>query len=231
MPLIPWRHQSDLNPEELEKTYLSFLDEAYRLKALYASKITLLVGMETDYITETDLIKTTEWIRNQKGRIQYIVGSLHHVLETPIDFDKPAYDNAVITSGSVPPNLSQFLENYFESQYRMLQTLKPQVVGHFDLCRLYTPEIRLDEYKSVWELVKRNISFIISYGGLFEVNAASFRKGWETAYPGIEVLKVSYPSPALLTKRLSLPRFHSSSWKTTDGYVYRTIRTDLKRSD
>jgi histidinol-phosphatase (PHP family) len=40
--------------------------------------------------------------------------------------------------------------------------------------------------------VERNIKEVVAYGGLFEVSAASFRKGWDEGYPGSEVLQVRY---------------------------------------
>ena len=98
---------------------------------------------------------------------------------------------AVEQSGSTMKDLSKFFLDYLDDQYTMLQRIKPTIVGHFDLCRLFSPGTRLDEDPEVWTKVKRNVEFIIAYGGLFEVNAASFRKGWDQAYPGTEVLQVS----------------------------------------
>jgi histidinol-phosphatase (PHP family) len=97
------------------------------------------------------------------------------------------------------PSISElrvFLLDYFEAQYEMLQALQPEVVGHFDLCLLWTPNVSLrsEELAGVWEKIKRNVSYVVGYGGLFEANAAAFRKGWETSYPGKDILKVSYTS-------------------------------------
>lgn len=44
--------------------------------------------------------------------------------------------------------------------------------------------------ESAWPRVERNIDFAISYGALFELNAAAFRKGWDVSYPGEDVLQV-----------------------------------------
>ena len=98
---------------------------------------------------------------------------------------------AVKQSNSSTTDLGRFFLDYLDDQYTMLQRIKPTVVGHFDLCRLFSPEMRLDEDPEVWTKVKRNVGFVVQYGGLFEVNAASFRKGWDQAYPGAEVLQVS----------------------------------------
>ncbi|KAK1230313.1 hypothetical protein PQX77_006606 [Marasmius sp. AFHP31] len=36
----------------------------------------------------------------------------------------------------------------------------------------------------------KEIEYVVEYGRLFEVNAAAFRKKWETAYPREEVLQL-----------------------------------------
>lgn len=36
--------------------------------------------------------------------------------------------------------------------------------------------------------------YAISYGALFEINAAAFRKKWDTAYPGVDIAEVSFMS-------------------------------------
>jgi histidinol-phosphatase (PHP family) len=180
-----------LTPQDLYKTYLDFLTEAHRLKVFYAQSITLLVGIETDYITELDLTGLENLLKVERERIQFVVGSVHHVRSIPIDFDRPTWEVAIQACGSSTTDLKSFFLDYLDEQYTMLQRIKPTVVGHFDLCRLFSPGTRLDGDKEVWDKVERNVKFVIEYGGLFEVNAASFRKGWDQAYPGAEVLQVS----------------------------------------
>ncbi|KZO89649.1 histidinol phosphate phosphatase H [Calocera viscosa TUFC12733] len=199
----PRYREQDLYPEEIEEhvscsaltdTYERFLNEAHRLRELYASSIDLLVGIETEYITELDLQGTSQLLtRNLHGRnIEYIVGSVHHVNEIPIDFDEPTFERAVSSFGAedVHENMTSLLSTYFDNQYEMMTRLKPQVIGHFDLCRLYKPHLKFEEYEGVWDRVKRNVEFGVQYGALFELNAAAFRKGWGTAYPGPDVLKL-----------------------------------------
>jgi len=36
----------------------------------------------------------------------------------------------------------------------------------------------------------KNVLYAIEYGALFEVNAAAFRKGWDAAYPGQDVIEM-----------------------------------------
>ncbi|KZT59261.1 histidinol-phosphatase [Calocera cornea HHB12733] len=198
----PRYREQDLYPEEVDThtscaaltdTYERFLTEAHRLRELYASSIDLLIGIETEYITELDLQGTSQLLAGPRGRqIDYIVGSVHHVNEIPIDFDESTYERALSSFGGTDAreNVTALLCAYFDNQYELMSRLKPQVIGHFDLCRLYKPDLKLEDHEGVWERVKRNVQFGVQYGALFELNAAAFRKGWETSYPGPDVLKL-----------------------------------------
>ncbi|KAJ7058473.1 Polymerase/histidinol phosphatase-like protein [Mycena amicta] len=190
---VPRYRTEDLYPEEagmtlddLSSQFDAFLDEAHRLKRLYSPQIRLLVGLETEYITPIDLDGVEKLLQRHPGRIEYIVGSVHHVNGTPIDFDEATFRQAEAEAGST----NAFLVAYFEGQYEMLRRLHPEVVGHFDLCRLYTPGLRFADFPDAFALAKRNILYAIQYGAIFEVNAAALRKNWETPYPGLDILEV-----------------------------------------
>ena len=87
--------------------------------------------------------------------------------------------------------MENFLCSYFEGQYEIMRRFHPEIVGHVDLCRLYNPQLKFVDYPRAHELLKRNVSYATGYGALFEVNAAAFRKGWESAYPNEDVLEVN----------------------------------------
>lgn len=194
MPFPPFltviNDQEGLAPENLERTFNDFISEAHRLKSQYANEIELLVGLETDYITALDLENLTALFERHGDLIDYIIGSLHHVRGIPIDFDHATYLRAVDNCGSDSNNLTTFFESYFDSQYTLITTHHPEVIGHFDLCRLYTPLIEFEQYPSVLPKIERNIRYAIGYGAVFELNAAAFRKGWSTPYPGRDIFEV-----------------------------------------
>ncbi|THU98477.1 histidinol phosphate phosphatase H [Dendrothele bispora CBS 962.96] len=197
---VPRYRKEDLYPEEdgmepemLTNQFTSFLEEANRLRLAYESQISLLVGLETDFITDIDLDKLEELLGRHYCRIDYVVGSVHHVAGTPIDFDLNTYqkvlDHPDVKGVTVDETMQNFLCHYFDAQYEILKRFKPEIVGHIDLCRLYTPTISIRDYSKAWTLLTRNVDFAIEYGALFEANAAAFRKGWTTAYPSEDVMK------------------------------------------
>jgi histidinol-phosphatase (PHP family) len=190
--------QAGLPLETLSRQFDDFLDEAERLKTLYASRITILVGLETEFITTADLDGLEQLLEKHHRRIEYIVGSVHHVNAIPIDFDLPTFHIALNsfpagTGDQENEQQGQLLLAYLDAQYDVLRRFRPELVGHIDLCRLYTPGLRFSDFPNALERLERNVRFAISYGALFEANAAAFRKGWETAYPGDDVVKASLP--------------------------------------
>lgn len=169
------------------------------MKEHYADRIVLLVGLETEFIVQDDLDALSHTLSKFGNRIEYVVGSVHHVNETPIDFDLPTFQKCLrgFSSGNDDhQTMEAFLSSYLDSQYEILHSFHPEIVGHLDLCRLYNPNLKFADYPKSYEKLKRNVDFAVGYGALFEASAAAFRKGWDAAYPGNDVMQVeSSPLP------------------------------------
>ncbi|KAF8314416.1 histidinol-phosphatase, partial [Clavulina sp. PMI_390] len=205
---VPKYRLEDRYPEEEEfslawfaSTFDDYVEEAHRLRTKYAPQITLLVGLETDYVTTLDLEKLQEKLSRYGDSIEYIVGSVHHIDEIPIDYGQELFDKAaaqVAAEGIYPttskqtPVLEPLISRYLDSQLEVMERFHPEVIGHFDLFRLYYPKYSLGETETpeVWGTIKRNVQFAVGYGALFELNAAAFRKGWDQAYPGKELAEL-----------------------------------------
>ncbi|PVH86690.1 histidinol phosphate phosphatase H [Cadophora sp. DSE1049] len=158
----------------------AFIVEAQRLRAKYASQITILIGFEGEWIRPSYGPFIKELASNPV--IDYFIGSVHHVHTIPIDYDAAFYAKARDVVGGTDERL---FEDYFDSQYEMLNELKPRVVGHFDLIRLLSskPNASLKEMNGVWERVVRNLKVVVEQGGLLEINSSALRKGLEEPYP------------------------------------------------
>ncbi|WFD32746.1 histidinol-phosphatase [Malassezia sp. CBS 17886] len=129
-----------------------------------------------------------------EGVVDYLVGSVHHVHGTPIDFDRATFQAALAGSDSGAARTA-LLHAYLDAQYEVLDRLRPEVIGHFDLFRLFAPDVPwfppqdTVDGRATEEKLMRNIRFAASYGALFEANSAAFRKGWHgETYPGRYVL-------------------------------------------
>ncbi|KAL2196863.1 polymerase/histidinol phosphatase-like protein [Corynascus similis CBS 632.67] len=206
---MPRTELSDLYPEELlpspEVTLASlgprhtaYLTEARRLQDKYASQIRILIGFESEWIRPAygTLIRSLA----ADSAIDYFIGSIHHAKGVPIDFDAPTYAAAVRACGGSEQAL---FAAYFDEQFAMLETVRPRVVGHFDLVRLFSTdpgrslkeewnEEGVGEGKgegptAIWSRVLRNLEFVRGYGGWLECNTSALRKGLAEAYPKREI--------------------------------------------
>lgn len=187
------RGKEDFYPEEQEKFYSEeglvqlvddFYREAVRLREKYASQIQILIGFESEWIRPSSL-KLIQTLLG-KHTFDFFVGSVHHVHTISIDFDRPKYEDARLRAGGTDERL---FEDYFDSQYSMLQAIQPPVVGHFDLIRLLSDE--KDEgfkrWDGVWKRIQRNLEYVVSYGGVLELNSSALRKGMSEPYPCLEI--------------------------------------------
>ena len=198
----------------LEQLYDDFIVEATRLRDKYSGQIDILIGFESEWMgtplhdtvkeAETSNIEYIQKIKEKHcNTLDFFIGSVHHVHRIPIDYSRELYLKARDVASSVdrrrtgdhgPDGSSDdvLFKEYFDSQYDMLRTLKPLVVGHFDLIRLYSdrPDEPLRTSAELWKHVMRNLEFIANYGGILEINSSSLRKGLTEPYPQLEICKV-----------------------------------------
>lgn len=176
-----------------------FLTESIRLRTKYAGQIEILIGFEAEYIRQAygPIVRGLA----KDPRVDFYIGSVHHVHEIPIDFDRQTYEVARQVAGGVG-DLKLF-EDYFDAMYIMLQDLRPRVIAHFDLIRLYSsvPNHDLKTWDTVWPKIVLALKVIIEQGGLLEVNSSALRKGLKEPYPSRSICEVWFLS---FTSRITL---------------------------
>lgn len=231
--LYPEEIEEGIRPYELMQRWRGYLAEAKRqqklrkqIRVLVGAETENLTPSTLRWLKES-VLDTTAQVSDGalvgKGVIDYLVGSVHHAgghthafsscepLAISIDFDEPTFRRALRhfgASGEQDPENSteahlRMTMAYLDAQHQLLNDFRPEVIGHFDLCRLFKPTARLvlgstetgtvhptsSLAITIEAAVMRNICLAISYGALFEINSASLRKGWQTPYPGSDVLR------------------------------------------
>lgn len=185
------RIQREIGLALLPPRHEAYLVEAQRLQKAYASQIHILIGFEGEFIRPS----FTEHVQRlaAPAEVDYFIGSLHHVHSIPIDYDANMYAAAVKASSKGGTEEGLF-EDYYDLQYEMLKSLKPRVVGHFDLIRLMSSEPGRDlkEWKGVWEKVMRNLRTAKENGGWLECNTSALRKGLAEPYPCRQISEVCH---------------------------------------
>ena len=206
--LYPEEREAGMDVKALEDTFRAYVSEARRLQAVYAPRMQVLVGCETENVASPGSVAYLRRFLHgddepppfvAAGVLDYMVGSVHHVCGTPIDFDADTFRSALEKcahtqvgqlDAAPPAAYEQLMCLYLDLQYEVLDRLRPEVVGHMDLFRLFAPGAPW--FPEAWapasashRKLLRNIRFAASYGALFEANSAAFRKGWAgETYPG-----------------------------------------------
>ncbi|KAK0386135.1 hypothetical protein NLU13_5972 [Sarocladium strictum] len=192
---MPRYEKQDLYPEELDDPqalaalpprHEAYLIEAQRLQKEYASQIHILIGFETEFIRPSFTAHVQALAASPV--IDYFMGSVHHVHSIPIDYDAKMYASAVAASSKNGTEEGLY-EDYYDLQYEMLRSLKPRVVGHFDLIRLLSEEPGRDvrQWEGVWEKILRNLELAKELGAWLECNSSGLRKGLAEPYPCREI--------------------------------------------
>jgi histidinol-phosphatase (PHP family) len=199
--LLTITKENEHSVESLAKLFDDFLIEAVRVRKAYSSQVKILIGFESEWIRPATL-QTIQDILN-KFSFDFFMGSVHHTHTYPIDFDRALYDKAREAAGGTDEKL---FEDYFDSQHEMLQTLRPPIVGHFDLIRLLSDhrDLAFKDMKDVWKKIERNLRFVASYGGILELNASGLRKGLAEPYPCLPICQVCHTAPIRLLGLLFL---------------------------
>jgi histidinol-phosphatase (PHP family) len=108
-----------------------------------------------------------------------VVGSLHHVRDIPFDYNRTSYDQAVQQCGG----LGELYAAYFDDQYEMIQSLRPRVVGHLDIIRIYDSDYRSRLLKSdIWRRIVRNLEAIKQLNLILDYNVRPLSKGASEPY-------------------------------------------------
>lgn len=181
--LYPDEQSAGLTARSLQERFSRYMTHCRKLQTAYRSRIPIYVGMETEgYTGAIDYAITLR----KEFQPDYIVGSIHHVADIPIDMTAVEYEKAISACGGIVELYSAF----FERQYEMIQRLKPEVVGHFDLIRIFDPDY-LSRLRTspVWTAICRNLKYIAELGLILDVNVRALLKGATEPYPSRLILE------------------------------------------
>lgn len=200
-----------LYPEEIEKGYTKqnlienfqqYLVHAVELQKKYNSKegMKVLIGFEIEGLDDDHINYTAEKLLKLPGSpINMTVGSVHYVHDIPIDFSAELWAKA--RDATEKKTARNLYYDYFALQNKVIDVLAPQVIGHFDLIRLFQPNDEIDpttgkrlgdidveqDWPEVWEIIVKNIKLANANKSLFELNSAAIRKGWDGPYPKVDI--------------------------------------------
>lgn len=174
--LYPEERQAGLNIRLMMDRFGRYIQEGRRLQEAYADKLEIFIGFETEAYSGAIALA-----RELKDRHQpdYILGGVHHVADIPFDYSREAYQQAVAATGSI----ESLYCRYFDLQYELIQSLRPEVVAHFDLIRIFDPDYtRRWRHPDIARRIQRNLELIARLDLILDFNVAALRKGASEPY-------------------------------------------------
>lgn len=172
-----------LNAVDQQARFADYMAVCRRLRDKYASQIRILVAFETEGYSGYE-----SWVPavREACKPDYIVGSVHQINDELFDGSPEWYRGAAETVGGV----DELYCAYFDRQYEMITKLRPEVIGHFDLVRIFDADYRARLVKPfVWDRVVRNLEAIRDLGSILDFNLAALKKGQAEPYVSRPVLE------------------------------------------
>lgn len=162
-----------------------YMTEGRRLQKKYADQLEVFIAFETEACTGAmDL--TRQLI--EKYRPDYVLGGIHHVEDIPFDSGVDEYRRAVDACGDVETLYCR----YFDLQHEMMQAIRPKVVAHFDLIRIFDDDYaqRLRQ-PAVLRRIQRNLQCMADGDLIMDFNVAALRKGAAEPYVSKPILEMA----------------------------------------
>ena len=169
--------EQGLTPEDTQAIFRRYTERALELRGRLEGRLEVLVGFETDMVPPDRWPAFMAEIRSWAA-FDYIVGSVHHVGEWPIDVSVELFEQACDAYGG----RDALDRAYFDQVAELVTTLRPEVAGHLDLIRLCQGD-QPAFAAGTWPHIERALEAVRAAGSLLDVNAATVRKRAGPVYP------------------------------------------------
>lgn len=175
--------EEDLGPAGLIAAFEAYAAHARALRERIGERLHLLVGFETERLPPEDWQARMQLLRDHVAP-DYIVGSVHDVGGHVIDFSAELTRSIAERYGG-----TEALQlAYFDALIDVVQTLKPEVVGHIDLIRKFDGPNPAFSAR-VMRRIDDTLEAVRAAGSVLDVNCATHRRGLGPVYPLPEILE------------------------------------------
>lgn len=176
--------EAGLTPRALFDQFGNYINECRRLQDKYKDEITIFTAIEIETYSGYEQF-VPHMIRSFAP--DYLVGSVHFVNDLNFDYSVEMYNKTVDSVGGI----DLLYEIYFDIQYEMISLLRPSVVGHFDLIRIFDPDYRHRlEKPSIVSRVRRNLELIKKHDLIMDFNLRALAKGADEPYISRSILEM-----------------------------------------
>ena len=153
----------------------AYITDIQSLQKEYKDKIKILLGYEVDYL-KGHIDK-----RVINAKVDYLIGSVHFL--GTWGFDNPEFNNEYSKR-----NIDDVWQEYFCNIEAMAQTGYFDIVGHFDLIKIFNFLPKQD----IRSIATPALKAIKKADMVLELNSAGLRKPCKEVYPSQSLLEVAY---------------------------------------
>ena len=174
-------------------------------KELYKDKIQIFLAYEVDYL------KGYMDKRVLDAKVDYLIGSVHFI-------DEWGFDNPEFIGHYKNEDIDVIWQKYFDTIEEMANTQLFDIVGHFDLIKIF----KFMPKKNISKIARNALLAIKNADMTLELNVAGYRKPIKESYPSSSLLKEAF--------KLNIPiTFSSDAHKPTQVGLFNTEITQLAK--
>ena len=186
---IPFNNEWSMKLNSMGK----YVDSILTLKNEFRGRINIYLGMELDYIPDTDVKKH---IGFKHLPLDYFIGSVHYIYSKKLDrfleVDSSADDFKYLVTEGFDGDGRKVYESYYSNVRDMIKEYRPVFTAHVDLVtknngkNLY---FDVNESAYLYE-VDKTLDVAKTYGTIIEVNMGGMAKGYmNSPYPSVYILR------------------------------------------
>ena len=168
----------------LESNFETYARDVQALSDEFDGQITILRGFESEVVPKAGYSKIMLGLRDRFD-FEYMVGSVHHVDEVLIDGPPELFARALQEQGG----LEALAVAYYRAVAEMIEALKPEVVGHFDLIRKNAPSTESVETPAILKAAEEALEAARTHACILDLNTAGYCKGLGCPYPAPRLLR------------------------------------------
>ncbi len=163
------------------ETTKKYMQDITVLKEKYKDKITVLLGVEQDIISNDDV-----------SSFDYVIGSSHYIEKNGklynVDGSKDEFE--FIVNNLYNGSIIDFAKEYYQNVSAVVDKTNCQIIGHFDLISKNFERCNVEETKEYLDIAKKAVDKLVEYNVPFEINTGAMSRGYRTSpYPSKEILK------------------------------------------
>lgn len=160
---------------QLFEEYAAAVDEAIDA---FADRLVILKGFEAE-VVPTDSYREIMLAWKTDLKFDYVVGSVHYVDGIIFDYKRSLFEAALEACGGY----EGLAVRYYRQVAEMVTSLRPDIVGHFDLIRKNFPAEVDTTSPGIMRAALEALEVIRDCDAIMDVNTASYRKGGTCPYP------------------------------------------------